>query len=42
MGKTDRRKFLELCKNALDELEQEMIEIMKSLGLSADFKITID
>ena len=38
MRKTDRRKFLELCKTALDELEQEMIEIMKSLGLSADFK----
>jgi valyl-tRNA synthetase len=38
MRKTDRRKFLELCKNALDELEQEMIDIMKSIGLSADFK----
>jgi valyl-tRNA synthetase len=38
MRKTDRRKFLELCKCALDELEQEMIEIMKSIGLSADFK----
>ncbi|MGI0043329.1 MAG: class I tRNA ligase family protein, partial [Nitrososphaeraceae archaeon] len=38
MRKTDRGKFLELCKSALDELEQEMIEIMKSLGLSADFK----
>jgi valyl-tRNA synthetase len=38
MRKTDRRKFLELCKNALDELEQEMIGIMKSIGLSADFK----
>jgi valyl-tRNA synthetase len=38
MKKTDRRKFLELCKNALDELEQEMIEIMKLIGLSADFK----
>ena len=38
MRKTDRRKFLELCKSALDELELEMIEIMKSIGLSADFK----
>jgi valyl-tRNA synthetase len=38
MRKTDRRKFLDLCKSALDELEQEMIEIMKSIGLSADFK----
>ena len=38
MKRTDRRKFLELCRIALDELEQEMIEIMKLLGLSADFK----
>jgi valyl-tRNA synthetase len=38
MRKTDRRKFLELCKSALDELEQEMIEIMRAIGLSADFK----
>ncbi len=38
MRKTDRRKFLELCKSALDELEHEMIEIMKLIGLSADFK----
>lgn len=38
MKKTDRRKFLELCKSALDELEQEMIHIMKLTGLSADFK----
>ncbi|MGH9974614.1 MAG: valine--tRNA ligase [Nitrososphaeraceae archaeon] len=38
MRKTDRRKFLELCRGALDELEQEMIGVMKSIGLSADFK----
>ena len=38
MRKTDRRKFLQLCRTALDELEQEMIGIMKSIGLSADFE----
>ena len=29
---------MNLCKNALDDLEAEMIQIMKSLGLSGDFK----
>ena len=29
---------MKLCQNALDDLEAEMIEIMKSLGLSGDFK----
>ncbi|MDC0142300.1 valine--tRNA ligase [Candidatus Nitrosopelagicus sp.] len=38
MRETERGKFLELCKNALDDLEAEMIQIMKSLGLSGDFK----
>ncbi len=37
MRKTDREKFLELCAHALDELEIEMIRIMKALGISADF-----
>jgi len=37
MRKTDREKFLELCAHALDELEIEMIQIMKALGLSANF-----
>lgn len=37
MQETDRAKFLELCKNSLDDLEAEMIQIMKSLGLSANF-----
>ncbi|HXG13864.1 MAG TPA: valine--tRNA ligase [Candidatus Nitrosotenuis sp.] len=37
MQETERAKFLELCKNSLDDLEAEMIQIMKSLGLSADF-----
>lgn len=37
MREMDREKFLELCKSALDELENEMIQIMKSLGLSGNF-----
>ena len=37
MHETERGKFLELCKQALDELEAEMIQIMKSLGISSDF-----
>ena len=42
MRETERGEFLELCKNALDDLEAEMIQIMKSLGLSGDFKIIIE
>ncbi len=38
MKRTERGKFLELAKGALDELEAEMIGILKSLGLSADFQ----
>ena len=34
----DREKFLDLCKVALDDLEKEMIDIMKALGLSGDFE----
>ena len=37
MRHTEREKFLELCKSALDDLEIEMIEIMKNMGLSSDF-----
>ena len=37
MRETKREEFLELCKEALDDLEAEMIQIMKSLGLSANF-----
>ncbi|MFY9300023.1 MAG: valine--tRNA ligase [Candidatus Nitrosotenuis sp.] len=37
MRETDRAKFLELCRGSLDDLEAEMLQIMKSLGLSADF-----
>lgn len=37
MHETDRGEFLKLCATALDELEAEMIQIMKSLGLSGNF-----
>jgi len=35
---TPREKFIELCRASLDELESEMLEVMKRLGLSGDFK----
>jgi valyl-tRNA synthetase len=38
MRQTDREKFLDLCRVALDDLESEMIVIMKRMGLSANFK----
>ena len=34
MRETERGEFLKLCKDALDDLEAEMIQIMKSLGIS--------
>jgi len=37
MRETERDKFIDLCKEALDDLESEMIQIMKSLGISGDF-----
>ncbi len=37
MRETERSKFLELCRGSLDDLEAEMIQIMKSLGLSGNF-----
>ena len=37
MRDTPRKKFLELCRESLDELEKEMIEILKTVGYSADF-----
>jgi len=37
MRETERGKFLEMCSGALDDLEAEMIQIMKNLGLSGDF-----
>jgi valyl-tRNA synthetase len=38
MRQMDRQKFLDLCKDALDDLEAEMIQIMKSMGLSCNFR----
>lgn len=38
MRQMDRQKFLDLCKVALDDLEAEMIQIMRSMGLSGNFK----
>ena len=35
---TPREEFLKLCRETFDELESEMIDIMKNLGLSCDFK----
>nr|AIF23112.1 hypothetical protein [uncultured marine thaumarchaeote SAT1000_12_G12] len=40
MRETERGKFLDLCKDALDDLEAEMILIMKNLD-SAVTLITI-
>jgi len=37
LHKTPREKFIELCTHALDDLEAEMIQIMKDMGLSGDF-----
>ncbi|MBI2543609.1 MAG: valine--tRNA ligase [Candidatus Aenigmarchaeota archaeon] len=35
---TPREKFIEYCKTALDDLEAEMLQTMKSMGMSCDFK----
>ncbi len=37
MKETDRGEFLNLCREALDDLEAEMILIMKNIGISGDF-----
>ncbi|MFQ5940156.1 MAG: valine--tRNA ligase [Nitrososphaerales archaeon] len=37
MRHTEREKFLALCRSALDDLEAEMIQIMKNMGISSDF-----
>ena len=37
MRSQDREKFIELCAHALDELEAEMVGLMKREGLSPDF-----
>ena len=36
--KTPREEFIQKCKEALDELEGEMISIMKAMGMSCDFQ----
>jgi valyl-tRNA synthetase len=33
-----REKFVELCNRSLDDLENEMVGILKSMGFSADFE----
>jgi valyl-tRNA synthetase len=33
-----REKFIELCNNALDDLEDKMLQTMKRIGLSCDFQ----
>ncbi|HZC50511.1 MAG TPA: valine--tRNA ligase [Nitrososphaeraceae archaeon] len=38
MRQMDREKFLDLCRVALDDLEAEMIQIMKNMGLSGNFE----
>ncbi|MCX8201326.1 MAG: valine--tRNA ligase [Candidatus Caldarchaeum sp.] len=38
LRKVSREKFIELCSTSLDELEEEMLSIMKRAGLSADFE----
>jgi valyl-tRNA synthetase len=40
MRNMDRKEFLKLCENTLDETETEFVEILKSLGISANFKET--
>ena len=37
MRETERSEFLKMCATALDDLEVEMIQIMKSLGISGNF-----
>jgi valyl-tRNA synthetase len=37
MRKTDREKFLNLCSRALDDLESEMLQIMREMGISGNF-----
>ena len=38
MRETERGEFLDLCKEALDDLEAEMIQIMEGLGISGDIE----
>jgi len=38
MRKTPREEFINLCKHALDDLESYMIDLMKTIGVSADYE----
>ena len=38
LHKVSRQEFLAYCKKALDELEKKMLQIMKSMGISGNFK----
>jgi valyl-tRNA synthetase len=38
MRKTPREEFINLCKYALDDLEAYMVDLMKRLGVSGDYK----
>ena len=38
MRETERGRFLEMCREALDDLEGEMVLIMEKLGISGDIK----
>lgn len=38
LRKTPRDEFIELCKHVLDDIEEYMIELLKTLGISGDFK----
>jgi valyl-tRNA synthetase len=37
MREMPRERFIELCRTALDDLESQMLDIMKRLGLSGDY-----
>jgi valyl-tRNA synthetase len=38
MREISREKFIELCKTALDDLENTMLQTMKRIGLSGDYE----
>ena len=38
MRKTPREEFINLCKHALDDLETYMIDLLKTIGVSGDYR----
>ena len=38
MRKTPREEFINLCKHALDDLEAYMVGLLKTIGISGDFR----